>query len=95
MPEILHSGLKHEFFIFDVPRVSEMLRNTPKHHFGSSGLEWMLQNFGTTEILHSSPKHDFFILDVPRVSEWLRNTPKHHFGSNGLEWMVQDFGTLK
>jgi hypothetical protein len=94
-PEIVHSGPKHEFFIIDVPRVSEMLRNTPKHHFGTNRLEWMLHNFGTTEILHSGPKHEFFIIDVPRVSEMLRNTPKHHFGSNGLEWMLHNFGTLE
>jgi hypothetical protein len=46
-PEILLSGLKHEFFFFYLPRVCEMLRNTSKHHFGSNGLEWMLHNFGT------------------------------------------------
>jgi hypothetical protein len=89
----VHSGPKHEFFIFDVPRVSEMLRNTPKHHFGSNGLEWMLHNFGNPEIVHSGPKHEFFIFDVPRVSEMLRNTPKHHFGTNGLEWMLHNIGT--
>jgi hypothetical protein len=37
-PEIVHSGPKHEFFIFDASRVSEMLRNTPKLHFGSNEL---------------------------------------------------------
>jgi hypothetical protein len=46
-PEIVHSGPKDEFFIFYESKVSEMLRNTPKHHFGSNGLKWMLQNFGT------------------------------------------------
>jgi hypothetical protein len=55
-PEIVHSGLKHEF-IFDVPRVYEMLRNTPQHHFGSNELEWMLHNFGTPKIVHSDPGH--------------------------------------
>jgi hypothetical protein len=43
-----------------MPKVSEMLQNTPKHHFGSNGLEWMLQNFGIrnsafrpkTQVLH-------------------------------------------
>jgi hypothetical protein len=72
-----------------------MLRNIPKHHFGSNGLESMLHNFGTPEILHSGPKHDFFFFDAPTVSELLRNTPKHHFESNGLEWMFHDFGTPK
>jgi hypothetical protein len=46
-PEIVHSGQKYEYFIFYLPRVCEMLRNTSKHHFGSNGLEWMLYNFGT------------------------------------------------
>jgi hypothetical protein len=32
-----------------MPKVSEMLRNTPKHHFGYNGVEWMLRNFGTLE----------------------------------------------
>jgi hypothetical protein len=94
-PEIVYSCLLHEFFIFDVLRVSEMLGNTPKHHFGSNGLEWMLYNFGTLELVHSGPKHDFFIFDVPRDSEMLRNTPKHHFGTNGLELMLHNYGTLK
>jgi hypothetical protein len=94
-PEIVHSGPKHEFFIFDVPRVSEMLRNTLKHHFGSNGLEWMIHNFSTPEIVHSGPKHEFFIFVMPRVSEMLRNTPKHNFGSKRLEWMLHNFGTPK
>jgi hypothetical protein len=45
--EIVHLGPKDEFFIFYVPKVSEMLRNTTKHHFGSNGLKWILRNFGT------------------------------------------------
>jgi hypothetical protein len=40
-------GLEHMFFIFYVSKVSKMPWNTPKHHFGSNGLEWMLHNFGT------------------------------------------------
>jgi hypothetical protein len=46
-PEIVHSGPKYEFCTFYVSKVSEMLRNTRKHHFGSNELEWMLRNFGT------------------------------------------------
>jgi hypothetical protein len=45
--EIVHSNLQHKFSIFYVPKVSEMLCNTPKHHFGSNGVEWMLRYFGT------------------------------------------------
>jgi hypothetical protein len=94
-PEIVHSSSTYEFFIFDVSRVSEMLRNTSKHHFGTNVLEWMLHNIGTPEIVHSGPTHEFFIFDEPRVSEMLRNTPKHPLGSNGIEWMLHNFGTPK
>jgi hypothetical protein len=41
--------LEHKFCIFYVSKASEILWNTPKHHFGSNGLEWMLHNFGTTK----------------------------------------------
>jgi hypothetical protein len=44
--EIVHSGPKHKFSSFYIPKVSEVLRDTPKHHFGSDGVEWMLRNFG-------------------------------------------------
>jgi hypothetical protein len=37
-PEIVHSGPKTSFASVKVPKVSEMPRNTPKHHFGSYGL---------------------------------------------------------
>jgi hypothetical protein len=43
--ELVHSGPKNKFSSFYVPKVSEVLRNTPKHHFGSDGVEWMLRNF--------------------------------------------------
>jgi hypothetical protein len=43
-------------------KVSEVLRNTPKHYFGSDGVERMLHNFGApkpnnafrpeTQVLH-------------------------------------------
>ena len=34
------------FASFYMPKVSKMLQNTPKHHFGSNGVDWMLRNFG-------------------------------------------------
>jgi hypothetical protein len=40
-------GLEHKFCIFYVSKVSEMPWNTPKHHFGSNGLERIPHNFGT------------------------------------------------
>jgi hypothetical protein len=45
-PERVHLGPKHKFSTYYMAKVSEVLRNTPKHYFGSDGVEWMLQNFG-------------------------------------------------
>jgi hypothetical protein len=36
-PEIVHSGPKYEFCTFYVSKVSEMLRNTHKHHLRAEG----------------------------------------------------------
>jgi hypothetical protein len=94
-PEIVHSGPKYEFCTFYMSNVSEMLRNTRKHYFGSNGLEWMLHNFGTPKYYLRARNTNFFIFYLPRVCEMLRNTSKHHFGSNGLEWMLHNFGTPK
>jgi hypothetical protein len=33
LPEIVHSGLKHKFSSLYMLKVSEVLRNSPKHHF--------------------------------------------------------------
>jgi hypothetical protein len=33
--------------LFYVAKVSEMLRNTPKHHLGSNVVEWMFRNSAT------------------------------------------------
>jgi hypothetical protein len=43
--EIVHSCPNTTIASFYVPKVSEMLQNTPKHHFGSNVVEWMLYNF--------------------------------------------------
>jgi hypothetical protein len=44
-PKIVHSGPKHDYCIFYVPKVSEKLPQTPKHNFGSNVVGWMLQTF--------------------------------------------------
>jgi hypothetical protein len=87
--------LGRKFCIFFVSRVSEMLWNTPKHQFGSYGVEWMLHNFGTPKHCIQSGNTSFASFDLSKVSEMLWNTPKHHFGSNGVEWMVNNFVTPK
>jgi hypothetical protein len=60
-----------------------MLWNTPKHHFGSNGVEWRLHNFGTPKQCIQSRNTSFESFYLSKVSEILRNTTKHHFGSNG------------
>jgi hypothetical protein len=71
------------FTSFFQSKVSEMLQNTPKHHFGSNGVEWMLHNFGTPKQSIQSRNASFASFYLSKVSEILRNTTKHHFGSNG------------
>jgi hypothetical protein len=82
------------FASFYLSKFSEILWNTPKHYFGSNGVERMVHNFGTpkqwikarTQVLHVLRAEDH---------EMLRNTLKHHFGSNGVEWMLHNFDTSK
>jgi hypothetical protein len=83
------STLKH--YIQFPSKVSEILRNNPRNHFGS--------NTCFTTLL---PRNSLFrlgrkfcIFYVSKVSEILRNTPKHHLGSNGVEGMLHNFGTPK
>jgi hypothetical protein len=68
--EIVHLGPKHEFFIFDVQMVSEIISNTRKNHLGSNGLEWMLHNFVPRNSAFRL-EHKFCIFYVSKVSEML------------------------
>jgi hypothetical protein len=94
-PEIVHSGLNTSFASLYVPKVSVMLWNTPKHHFCSNGVEWILHNFGTPKWCIQARTQVFHLSYVSKVSEMLRNTPKHHFGSNGVEWMLPHLGICR
>jgi hypothetical protein len=75
-------------------KAREVLRNTPKYHFVSNGVEWMLRNFGTRNSA-SCPKHKFSSFYKPKVSETLQNTPKQHFGFDGVESMLRYVGAPK
>jgi hypothetical protein len=83
------------FAYFYVPKVSEMLQNTRKHHFGSNGVEWMVRNFDTPKLFIQAGNTSFAYFYMPKVSEMLWNTPHHHFGSNGVEWMLRNIGAPK
>jgi hypothetical protein len=60
-----------------------MLWNTPKHQFGSNGVEWILHNFGIPKQFIQTRNTSFAYFNLSKVYEMLRNTPKHHFGSKG------------
>jgi hypothetical protein len=78
-----------------MPKVSEMLRNIPKQHFGSNGVELKLRNLGALKYCIQARNTSFASFDMPKVSETLWNTPKHHFASNAVEQTLLNFGTLK
>jgi hypothetical protein len=70
-PEIVLSGPQHKFCFFYVPKVSEMPRNTPKHHFVSSGVEWMLKKLWYLEIVIQTRNMSFSSFYVLKVCEML------------------------
>jgi hypothetical protein len=81
--------------IFSYKRLAKCSKNTPKHYFGSNGVEWMIRNLSTLKLCiqaWNTSSASFYVL---KVSETVKNTPKHLFGSNGVEWMLHNFSTLK
>jgi hypothetical protein len=110
-PETVYLGLKHKFcilvppnsalrlgrkvYIFYLLKVSEMLRNTPKHQFGSNEVDWKLHNFGTPKQCIQSQNTSFASFYLSKVSDMLRNTTKHHYGSNREERMLHNFSIPK
>jgi hypothetical protein len=85
--DILHSGPKHEFFIFYLPRVCEMLWNTPKHHFW---VRWTRMD--ASQIL--VPGNSAFRLEIRVLhflhAEGLSNAPKHSRISFWVQWTRMD-----
>ena len=62
--------------------LTEMLKNSPKIHFGSNGGYWVRsgekarRRFRTPKIVHSASKHEFcnfFVGNVPKCSKTLPN----------------------
>jgi hypothetical protein len=84
-PGKVHSARNTTIASSYVPKVSEMLRNTPKHHFGSNVVEWMPLKFAAPKKGIQAQNIRFASFYVPTVSEMFRNTPKHHFESNVVE----------
>jgi hypothetical protein len=85
---------KHKFCIFYLSNVIEMLWNTPKHHFGSNGVEWMVHSFRIPKLCIQAQTQ---VLHLFRV-EGLRNALKHSRTSIWVQWSTMDasqFGTPK
>jgi hypothetical protein len=59
-PETVHSGPKHKFCIFYLSKVSEILRDTAKHDFGSNG---DVSQLWYPEIVHSGSEHKFCTIE--------------------------------
>jgi hypothetical protein len=69
-----------------VLKVSEINRNTRKHHFGSNGLDYMLHNCGTPRYCIRVRNTSFLLLPA----EGLRNAPKHFQTSFWVQWTRMD-----
>jgi hypothetical protein len=72
-----------------------MLRNTPKHQFGSNEVDWKLHNFGTPKQCIQSQNTSFASFYLSKVSDMLWNTTKCHYGSNREEQMLHNFSIPK
>ena len=81
------------FSWFVLPKVCEMIRNTPKHRFGSNRLDWMrlwqnfFRKFDTSKFYIQPQNISFSWFVLSKVYQMIWNTPKHRFGSNRLDRM--------
>jgi hypothetical protein len=90
-PEIVHSGSNKSFASFYVLKVSEIIWNTRKHHFGSNGLEWMLHNFGTSIYCIRARNTSFSSFTCRGFVKCSETLPNIIFRFDGLEWMLHKF----
>jgi hypothetical protein len=56
-------------------KVSEMIRNTLKHYFGSNGVEWMLRKFRTPNKCIQARNTSFSSFYVRRLAKWSKTQP--------------------
>jgi hypothetical protein len=61
-------------------KVSEMLWNTPKHHFGSNGVEWMPRKFRTPNKCIQAGNTSFSSFYVRRLAKWSKTQPNMFLG---------------
>jgi hypothetical protein len=78
--ETVHSSRNTCFASFYLSKVSEMLRNTPKHHFGSNGVEWMLHNFGTSKQCIGPETHVLHLFTCRRLVKCYETLPNITLG---------------
>jgi hypothetical protein len=72
--EIVHSAPKYEFCTFYVSKVSEMLRNTPKQHFRSNGLNGCFTTLVPRNIAFTPETRVFFFYE-PRFAKCSETLP--------------------
>ena len=76
-----------------MPKVCEMIRNTPKYRFWSNKLDWMRswQNYSgcstPQNFAFSLKTQVFHDLSCRKFAKWSKTLQKHRFGSNRLDWM--------
>jgi hypothetical protein len=90
-PELVQSSSNKSFTSFYTPKVSEMLWNTPKHHFWSNRLEWMLDNFRTSKLCIQAWAQVLQLLHA----EGQRNALKHSQTSFWVPWSRMDTSQLR
>jgi hypothetical protein len=79
-PEIVHSGANTSFASFYMSKVSEMLWNTPKHHFGSNGVVWFLRKFGTPNSAFRHKTQVFHLLTCRKLAKCSETLPNIMLG---------------
>jgi hypothetical protein len=78
--EVVDSGPKHKFCIFLHAEGSEMLWNTPNHHFGSNRVEWILRKFGTRNSAFRPETQLFHLFTSWKLGKSFETLPNIIFG---------------
>jgi hypothetical protein len=65
---------------FVMLKVSEMIRNTLKHYFGSNGVEWMLRKFRAPNKCIQARNTSFSSFHVRRLAKWSKTQPNIFLG---------------
>jgi hypothetical protein len=78
--EIVHYARNKTISYFYVPKVSKMLRHTPKHHFRSYVVAWMLLNFGAPKKCIQGRNTSFASFTCRRLAKCSETLPNIFLG---------------